>query len=832
MLGLHWDRLDNRPSATVTRMTAKNLHTQLNFVPLENREVPASAVFDSGVLTILGTAQADRIVVELDMRQTNIEVRDAGRLIASVNARLVTDIVADLQDGKDRLQISPQVMARAGLRGGAGTDTLIAGGGITILVGDEGNNKLIGGRSTTTFVGGSGRDMLVGGRGTNLGTTGSNRDQLIRVSSSSLIQTNEDSRVLLDNPTSTTSSMQETLTTDDVETLLLRATAASASQDAIIVIVDRNGLILGARVESGVAPEIQNDTNKLVFAVDGAVSLARTGAYFGNNQAPLTSRTVGFISQSTVTQREVESNPNILDLNSTDRGPGYVAAVRAGGHFPPGIQNTPPVDLFGIEHTNRDSLLDAGADGIKGTSDDVMLPARFNTDPQFISDGQSLVAPESYGFSSGLLSTSQSRGIGTLPGGIPIYKNGQVVGGIGVFFPGKTGFATEMNSSLSNTFDPTKPDRSVEAEYIAFAALGGSSTAVSTTGVNATIGNLGGIDALPGFDLPFGRIDLVGITLDIFGPGGNEGITKLVNYGKALGQGDANAGRFLIVNPGADSLANTSDDITLLNGNVVPEGWLVNPHDGVGITAAQVESIVEQGIQQANQTRAAIRLPLNSTARMVFAVADQTGEIVGLYRMPDATVFSIDVAVAKARNVNYYADANKLQAEDSVVGVVPGTAFSNRTFRYLALPRFASGAIEGSTPGVFSIFMDGGSDPLTGLQVGPRLPASAYQSVYGYDSFNPGTNFHDRTNTLNQNGIVFFPGSSPLYGVNAAGNGTLIGGFGVSGDGVDQDDVVTALASDEFDPTGVGILRADQQQYLGVRLPYQKFNRNPEGGLR
>jgi hypothetical protein len=77
--------------------------------------------------------------------------------------------------------------------------------------------------------------------------------------------------------------------------------------------------------------------------------------------------------------------------------------------------------------------------------------------------------------------------------------------------------------------------------------------------------------------------------------------------------------------------------------------------------------------------------------------------------------------------------------------------------------------------------------------------------------------------TANQNGIVFFPGSTPLYI-----NGRLVGGFGVSGDGVDQDDVVTFLGARNFlpDPT---IGRADQAFYRGVRLPYQKFLRNPFG---
>ena len=61
---------------------------------------------------------------------------------------------------------------------------------------------------------------------------------------------------------------------------------------------------LGVRVESGVSPDITGNTTNLVFAVDGAVSLARTGAYFANDTAPLTSRTIQQISQTTITQRE------------------------------------------------------------------------------------------------------------------------------------------------------------------------------------------------------------------------------------------------------------------------------------------------------------------------------------------------------------------------------------------------------------------------------------------------------------------------------------------------------------------------------------------------
>ncbi|HEY2253205.1 MAG TPA: matrixin family metalloprotease, partial [Planctomycetaceae bacterium] len=157
-----------------------------------------------------------------------------------------------------------------------------------------------------------------------------------------------------------------TLTSDDVKQLLQRAAASSATQDAIIAVVDRNGRILGVRVEAGVLAK-SPDTATLVYMIDGAVAEARTAAMFSNADpvtgtlAPLTSRTVGEISQSTITQREVQSTPDINIGNpaaqaaSTLYGPGLVAPIGLGGHFPPGIDFTSPVDLFDIEHTNRDT---------------------------------------------------------------------------------------------------------------------------------------------------------------------------------------------------------------------------------------------------------------------------------------------------------------------------------------------------------------------------------------------------------------------------------------------------------------------------------------------
>lgn len=623
------------------------------------------------------------------------------------------------------------------------------------------------------------------------------------------------------------------LTESEVEQLLQRAQAASASNDAIIAVVDRMGRILGVRVESGV-PINPLDTETLVFAIDGAVAKARTAAYFANGDlaegtaGPLTSRTVRFVSQSTITQREVESNPNSADPNV--RGPGFVAPIGIGGHFPPAIQNTPPVDLFAIEHTNRDSSIHPGADGIKGTGDDIPLPSRFNVDPAFIPVGQQVAAPDSYGFVSGLLPNAQGRGIATLPGGIPLYKDvnndgfgDTLVGGIGVFFPGPQGYASFEQGFVPGYVQTegqrTNAPRVLEAEWIAFAAAGGS------RGFNFPVGDLGGVAPVSGLDFPAGRIDLVGITLEILGPHPN-GLGTLQQVGQSVGRQVPALDDSLdqIVEPGKK----------LIPGQVAPQGWLVLPHDSpIGdLNAEQVQQLVQAGIAEAAQTRAGIRLPLGSRARMVFTVADTDGNVLGLYRMQDATYFSIDVATAKARNTAYYADPAAIQPSDRVEVepggdlLPPGVAFTNRTFRFLAEPRYPSG-VDASPPGPFSILNDPGQaiNPATNLpgveSTGAAVPFTAYQSVLGFDAFNPGTNFRDPGNPANQNGIVFFPGSTPLYR-----NTTLVGGFGVSGDGVDQDDVVTFFAARDMLPPDP-VLRADEVFVRGVRLPYQKFNRNP-----
>jgi len=221
-----------------------------------------------------------------------------------------------------------------------------------------------------------------------------------------------------------------------------------------------------------------------------------------------------------------------------------------------------------------------------------------------------------------------------------------------------------------------------------------------------------------------------------------------------------------------------------------PEGDLVDVRGGSALTSQEVHSIVDRAVNTANMTRAVIRLPIGSRARFVIAVTDLDGAVLALYRMKDATFFSIDVAVAKARNMVYF--ASSAGAAD-LPGVPAGTAITNRTIGFGAQPFFPPG-IDGSDHGPFF-------------------------DLYVNDTLNPCTQGSQAANP-NQNGIVFFPGALPLYR-----NGVLVGGLGVSGDGVEQDDYVTAAAAQGFESNRGS--RADRIFLDGVRLPYLKFPRNP-----
>lgn len=214
----------------------------------------------------------------------------------------------------------------------------------------------------------------------------------------------------------------------------------------------------------------------------------------------------------------------------------------------------------------------------------------------------------------------------------------------------------------------------------------------------------------------------------------------------------------------------------------------------VKLTADDVTTLITQSIALAKATRAAIRQPIGVPARMQVGVTDLDGNVLGVFRTNDATMFSFDIVVQKGRTVTAFSDPNQglgQQLRRSLgVGLDSDFAFTPRTIGFLAQPFYPPG-INGTSPG-----------PLFGEQ----------QSLF-LDKPTPPC-------FPNGNGITAFPGATPLYK-----SGMLVGGLGISGDGVDQDDYVTNAGAAGYlpDPS----IRADQIIFRGTALPFFKFPRHP-----
>jgi uncharacterized protein GlcG (DUF336 family) len=478
------------------------------------------------------------------------------------------------------------------------------------------------------------------------------------------------------------------LTLANVMTIVQNA-VTSVNAPMVVAVVDRAGNIL-ALFQTPSAPTMSMNLGKMVRSDDLALGLARTAAYFSNDAAPLSSRTVRFIS---------------------------------GIHFPPGVAGTANADLYGIENTNRGCTLSTN-----------FLPGQA-LNPSLAIDGSS--GP---GIITGKKDTNDSDPTAVNPGGVPLFDlvNGGLIGGVGVV--------------------STSPEI---AEFAAFSAANNSDFLPNASQLPPP-----GVVIVGGIALPFvNQTSLPAGT----SPGSFAGVYEILMPSTQTG-----------VPP--------------------PTGYLVGPNAGSALSASDVDEIIQNAINTANMTRAVIRLPSDSSARMTIAVSDLDGTLLGFYRMKDGTVFSADVAASKARNVVWFSKAGVVD----LPGVPAGTAVTNRTVSFGAQPLFPPG-IDGSGNGpFFQLFLN--------------------------DTNNPCTQGSDPNG--NTSGIVFFPGSLPLYR-----NGALVGGLGVSGDGVDQDDFVTAgavnAACSAGGPCGVPDfqappnIRADQVVIQNVRLPYLKFPRNP-----
>ncbi len=236
--------------------------------------------------------------------------------------------------------------------------------------------------------------------------------------------------------------------------------------------------------------------------------------------------------------------------------------------------------------------------------------------------------------------------------------------------------------------------------------------------------------------------------------------------------------------------------------------------DDVQLTTAEVDAILDSALLTANRARAAIRRPLDTPARVSIWVIDQLGVPLGFTRSADAPVFGIDVSLQKARAAAFFSSTDaagrlELARRANAVGAfndyltptlsllgadaLQGAhAITNRAVGNLARPFFPDG-INGNSNGPLSLpFPTSGAERTwspfnTGLQLDlifqrlvqplgvPVNPPSAIP-----DSCTDSAVFDRRL----ANGIQIFPGAVPLYRGT-----TLIGAIGISGDGIDQDDM-------------------------------------------
>jgi uncharacterized protein GlcG (DUF336 family) len=418
-------------------------------------------------------------------------------------------------------------------------------------------------------------------------------------------------------------------------------------------------------------------------------------------------------------------------------------------------------------------------------------------------------------------------GLAADPGGLPLYKNGIVVGGIGVIADGVYGLDLNINDV----------DSSVD-ELIAVAGSNGFEAPANRRA-----------DRITADGRTFRYVDSEAIASNPAGappvPGGGALITVATYKPVAA----VTAGVAFSTAVSGFRLDTTTPAFAGLNAYVLDNGAGVNRYppsagtDGL-MTAAEVTRILAEAIKIANRARAQIRQPLGSPAQVTIAVIDTNAEIAGVVRTPDAPVFGTDVSVQKARAALLFSKANTAAVLNAIPfaaspaplqpntplstyvtnmqGVIPGAltngiAYSNRAVGNLARP-FLPDGINGAGPGPLSRPLGSWSPFAVGFQldlvrdkVVTNILAGANTgpcaTIPGFNKFN---------------GIQIFPGSVPIYRGNQ-----LVGAIGISGDGIDQDDMIAflGLANAGF-ALGTGIanappaIRADTVAVPGGLLRY------------
>jgi uncharacterized protein GlcG (DUF336 family) len=426
-------------------------------------------------------------------------------------------------------------------------------------------------------------------------------------------------------------------------------------------------------------------------------------------------------------------------------------------HFPPEVDPSPGGPLFGVQFSSlRCSNVDRG-----------------------------------FGAHSAAMS-NLPLGLSADPGGLPLYKNGVAVGGIGVEGDG------------FYTLDQGHPDTYPTTEEII--------TAAGTLGFSAPAAIRGDSIWVGGFQLVFAKAD----------PPAQLATTPYDTFTMAPGS--------MVISPPiagevSPFVPRNLDDTQ----GTVPQVFATSFQAGTvpaqgGLTIEDVTGIINNAGEQADMTRAAIRLPVGTPARVNIAVVDASGAILGIFRTLDAPIFGYDVAVQKARTAAFFSspsagsDLAQAGLQDYVaaaaadgVALDGSVAFSTRAMGFLSQPIFPPGASAPFANGTFSEALGTWSVFNTGLQLEMYLaPGASLLKAPCTGTALPAL----------ANGITIFPGGFPLYK-----NGVLVGAIGVSGDGVDQDDYISFVGSTGF--AAPAEIRSDNVAVRGVTLPYGRFPNVP-----
>lgn len=524
-----------------------------------------------------------------------------------------------------------------------------------------------------------------------------------------------------------------TLTASDVQTIIAQAVSAAASlgHPVTVAVTDREANVLGVFTMTGAFPLTQlrgggPGPTQPASPITGFVPVGLDG-------------TVVLASLAAISKAATASIFSTRGNAFTTRTASFIIQE----HFPPGVDFKPGGPLYGVQF----SSLPCGDIKIPG------LPLGLSGDP----------------------------------GSVPIYKNGEAVGGVGI----------EGDHFYTVDRDPTDFDQPFE-EVIAVSAARGFEAPSLIRGDNILVDGIRlaylNVTSAPSPPtIPFGSLPGF-VSSPILGAQPSQFTPAFV--GGIAGEVDTRFFPFI-----------ASPTVTANS-----------------LTAADVNTVISHAAQQANITRAAIRQPLGSNARVSIAVVDANGVVLGIFRTQDAPVFGFDVSVQKARTAAFFSRANAgallsgagfgsyvTRAGNDGVQLNGAIALSDRAIGFLHRPFFPDG-INNTSPGPFSTPIDQWSIFNVGLQ--SDLIKTNLQTVLS-GGIAPCTSLPNLPD-----GIQIFAGSIPLYK-----NGELVGAIGISGDGIDQDDLIAAAGSVGYTPA-VGI-RSDQFFVRSVRLPFVKFPRSP-----